>query len=129
MDEKIAVYIDQDLRESLELYIIDNDLDRERITLPKLANKIVKEWYQDPVLEDEFIFFSYRKGYSGRVRRLTIFLEEEEYIKINRLYVRKYIRKIRSDNMMLANAIEQWAIKNIHGYKEKFIKKFQNEVE
>lgn len=127
MDDKIVVYIDDDLREVLELHIINNDLDREKITLAKFANQIVKEWHKNPKLDEEYIFFAYRKGYSGRVRRLTIFLEEEEYINLNRLYVRKYIRKIKSENMMIANALEQWAIKNIPAYKEIFLKKFSSE--
>ena len=125
MDERIVFYIDHELRETLELYIIDNDLDRKKITLSKLANQIVQEWFKDPVINEEDIFFSYRKGYAGRVRRLTIFLTEDEFINLKRFYVRNYLRKISSENMMLANVLEQWAIKNIPGYEEKFRKKLK----
>lgn len=125
MNEKIVFYIDHELRETLELYIIDNDLDRKKITLSKLANQIVQEWFKDSVINEKDIFFSYRKGYAGRVRRLTIFLTEDEFINLNRFYVRKYLTKIASVNMMLANVLEQWAIKNISGYEEKFRKKLK----
>lgn len=127
MSEKIVAYIDHDLREALEVYIIDNDLDRYKMTLSKLSNEIIKSWSENPEINDDDIFFSYRKGYAGRVKRLTIFLDEEEFIKLNRFYVRNYLRKISSANMMIANVLEQWAIKNIKGYKEKFIKKFSDE--
>ena len=122
--DKIAFYIDHDLREALELYIIDNDLDREKITLAKFADKIVNEWCMDPVLNDEYIFFAYRRGYAQRIRRLTVYLTNEEYVRAHRIYVRKYLRNIQSLNMMMANILEQWAIKNIDGYEEKFRKKF-----
>lgn len=122
--ETIAFYIDHDLREALELYIIDNDLDRKKITLAKFANEIVNEWCIDPVLNDDYIFFAYRRGFAQRIRRLTVFLTNEEYIRVHRIYVRKYLRNIQSLNMMFANILEQWAIKNIAGYEEKFRKKF-----
>ena len=122
--DKMVFYIDNELREILELYIIENNLDVEKITLTKFANKIIKEWYKDPKLDEEYIFFSYRKGYTGRIKRLTVFLEESEYINIRRFYIKNYIRKLQSENMMLANVLEQWAIKNIPGYKKKFLEKF-----
>ncbi|MCR1952684.1 hypothetical protein NSA50_16790 [Clostridium sp. DSM 100503] len=125
MDGKIVFYIDHELREALELYIIDNDLDRKKVTLSKLANQIVQEWIKDPILNEKDIFFSYRKGYAGRVRRLTIFLAEDYLINLRRFYVRNYLRKISSENMMLANVLEQWGIKNIPGYDEKFRKKLK----
>lgn len=125
MGEKIVFYIDHELRESLELYIIDNDLDRQKITLSKLANKIIQEWYENPIINEKDIFFSYRKGYAGRVRRLTVFLTEDEFINLNRFYVRNYLTKIASVNMLLANVLEQWTIKNIPGYEKKFRKKLK----
>lgn len=128
MKDRIVFYIDHDLRESLEMYIINNDLDVKGMNLSKLTNKIMKDWFKDPTIDEDYIFFSYTKGYAGRTRRLTVFLSEEEYIDINRFYVRNYLRKISSANMMLANVLEQWAIKNISGYEEKFRKKFKMDL-
>ena len=118
--EKLQFYIEEELRISLEEYIILNDLDKKKIDISKLCSLIVHEWMEEPILNSEDIFYKYIEKNTKR-KRTTISLTEDETIQIKRIFVKDYIRKIFSVNMLVVNIIEQWAIKNIRGYSSKTI--------
>lgn len=129
--ERIDFYIDPDLREALELYIIDNDLDRQKkMTLSKFINDIVRKWCETSgyKLDENYKFFAYRtKG--RKLRRIAVFFTPEDKLQLHRVYVKNHLRSIKSVNMFVANVVEQWAIKNIEGYKEVFMRKFEESKE
>lgn len=129
--ERIDFYLDHDLREALELYIIEKDLDRtEKMTLSKFINDIVKEWCDTSgyKLDEKYKFFAYRtKG--RKLRRIAVFFTEEDKLQLHRIYVKNHLRSIKSVNMFVANIVEQWAIKNIEGYEKKFFEKFEESKE
>lgn len=117
--KKIQFYLVEDLKIALEEYIVEKDLDRLNVTINNLSRSIVLDWLENPILDIEKIFYKYTWGKKERRKLITIFLKDEEkIIDIKRKYVKDYIRKIQSPNMLVANIIHQWAIKNIEGYGE-----------
>lgn len=129
--ERIDFYLDQDLREALEIYIIDQDLDRKKqMTLSEFINGIIKNWCESSKYElnEKYKFFAYRtKG--RRLRRVAVFFTPEDKLQFHRIYVKNYLRSIKTINMFIANIVEQWAINNIEDYEEKFEKKFEESME
>lgn len=117
--KKIQFYLVEDLKIALEEYIVEKDLDRLNVTINNLSRSIVLDWLENPILDIEKIFYKYTWDKKERRKLITIFLKDEEkIIDIKRRYVKDYIRKIQSPNMLVANIIHQWAIKNIEGYGE-----------
>lgn len=129
--ERIDFYLDPDLREALELYIIDKDLDRtKKMTLSLFINNIIKEWCLSSKceLDEKYRFFAYRtKG--RRLRRIAVFLTPDDKLEFHRIYIKTYLRSIKTVNMFIANIVEFWAIQNIKGYEKIFEEKFEEKFE
>lgn len=121
MNRTIPVFIDEYLRKALEEYIIENDLDYKNMTIQKLSNQIIEEWLKEKnELDNRHIFYKNKASGKERLKRMTIYTSEEDRRELNRIFVRNYDGKISSMNMLVVNILEQWAIKNIKNYLERF---------
>lgn len=110
--------MDPEIRILMEEYIIDNDLDKEGILLYSLIKKIVLEWLDNPVLDENLIFWQSKVWSRDRGSlRGNLTISDEDWIRLNREYVKNYIRKISTINTLVYNIIDQWAYRNIPEYK------------
>lgn len=116
---QIQFRMDSELRILMEKYIIDNELERAGILLHNLIKKIVLEWLDNPILDENLIFWQ-SKVWSrdrGSIRgNLTI--SDDDWIRLNRIYVIHYIRKISTINTLVYNIIDQWSYNNIPEYRK-----------
>lgn len=114
----IQFRMDPEIRILMEEYIIDNDLDKEGILLYSLIKKIVLEWLDNPVLDENLIFWQSKVWSRDRGSlRGNLTISDEDWIRLNREYVKNYIRKISTINTLVYNIIDQWAYRNIPEYK------------
>lgn len=116
MDNKkiMSLYISKQLNRELTKYIIDNDLDLQKITVNKLMANIISEWISNPILDKRNIIKSGKKDENGELcRRLNISLDEEKLILLNRIHMEGYIYQCSSKNGLALNIVNQWAIKNL----------------
>lgn len=117
MDNKkiMSLYISKQLNRALTKYIIDNDLDLEKITVNKLIANIISEWISEPTLDKTNIIKSGKTDENGELcRRLNISLEEDKLILLNRIHMERYIYQCSSKNGLALNIVNQWAQNNIN---------------
>ena len=103
---KIQVRIDEYMRESLEKYIFNNGLYKERVKLNEVATKIVIEWLNNPVLDRKNMIYSRANEFRNVI--IIIFLSEKQYEKIYKILVSDYGRDCRTPNTLIYNIIKQF---------------------
>lgn len=116
MDNKkiMSLYISKQLNRDLTKYIIDNDLDLEKITVNKLIANIISEWINEPTLDKRNIIKSGKKDEDGELcRRLNISLDEDKLILLNRIHMERYIYQASTKNGLALNIVNQWARNNL----------------
>lgn len=115
----IQFRMDSEIRILMEKYIIDNELDIEGVLLHNLIKNILLDWLENPVLDKKLIFWQ-SKVWSrdrGSIRgNLTI--SDDDWIRLNRIYVKKYIKEVSTLNTLVYNIVDQWAYKNIEEYRK-----------
>lgn len=120
MDNKkiMSLYISKQLNRELTKYIIDNDLDLQKVTVNKLMANIISEWINEPTLDKRKIIKSGKKDENGELcRRLNISLDEDKVILLNRIHMERYIYQCSSKNGLALNIVNQWARNNLKTMK------------
>ncbi|CAM2078032.1 MAG: hypothetical protein NSGCLCUN01_02220 [uncultured Clostridium sp.] len=112
---KVSIRITEEVRVRLERYIVMKGLHRNKIKYSQLANEIIREWLENPILDKEKLL--YGSSNEARTNRLTINLTEEENIKAYEIYVDKYIRECRTMNILLYNVLLQFIDKNFNDFE------------
>ena len=103
---KIQVRVDEDMRVSLEKFIFNNGLYKERVKLNEVATKIVMEWIKNPILDRKKMIHS--RADEPRNVIVTIFLSEKQYEKIYEIFVSDYGINCRTTNTLIYNIIKQF---------------------
>lgn len=111
--EIIKIRVNDEVRIRLEEYLVREGLHRDKIRTTQLLTEVVREWIKKPVLNDRLIL-KFPSKTRGEI--VGIKINEEENIKLNEIFVSKYIRKCRTLNVLLYNIVLQFLDKNFDDF-------------
>lgn len=106
-DIAISVRLNREIMIDLEKLWVREGLYRLRVKVSNLAALIVREWLENPILDESKMIYG-RNINNPKNSRLTVKLNEEENIKLYEIYVDKYIKNCSSINMLIYNILLQF---------------------
>ena len=106
-DIAISVRLNREIMINLEKLLVREGLHRLRVKVSNLAALIVREWLENPILDESKMIYG-RNINNPKNSRLTVKLNEEENIKLYEIYVDKYIKNCSSINMLIYNILLQF---------------------
>lgn len=106
-DIAISVRLNREIMINLEKLLVREGLHRLRVKVSNLAALIVREWLENPILDESKMIYG-RTSNNPKNSRLTVKLNEEENIKLYEIYVDKYIKNCSSINMLIYNILLQF---------------------